>query len=56
MEFLRYLSGEISAGELLSPLEDHEIPVRMLSAAYESHVNSITGKNPIVIKSMLPGS
>lgn len=52
VEFFRYLSGQLPRKSLRSPLEDHAIPVQMLSAVYESHVNARMGKNPVIVKSL----
>lgn len=51
-EFFRYLTGQLSEQELRSPLRDHAIPVRMLSAVYESHANAKRGDHPVIVKPM----
>lgn len=51
-EFFRYLAGKLTEQELRSPLWDHAIPVRMLSAVYESHANLQRGDNPVIVKPM----
>ncbi|MFO0878130.1 MAG: Gfo/Idh/MocA family oxidoreductase [Gemmataceae bacterium] len=51
-EFFRYLAGELPEGELRSPLADHAVPVRMMAAVYQSHVNAQRGDNPLIEKSM----
>lgn len=51
-EFFRYLAGQLPEKELKSPLSDHAIPVRMLSAVYESHANAQRGDNPVIVKPM----
>ncbi|MDW8244801.1 MAG: Gfo/Idh/MocA family oxidoreductase, partial [Thermogemmata sp.] len=49
-EFFRYLSGELKEDELRSPLQDHLVPVRLLTAVYESHVQYLQGGNPVIVK------
>jgi hypothetical protein len=51
-EFFRYLAGQLTEQDLRSPLRDHAIPVRMLSAVYESHANAQRGDNPVIVNPM----
>lgn len=51
-EFFRYLAGQISEQELRSPLQDHAIPVRILSAVYQSHVQTQRGEHPLILQPM----
>lgn len=50
-EFFRFLAGQLTEEELRSSLSDHAIPVRMLSAVYESHANALRGHHPVILKS-----
>ena len=47
-EFLGYLIGIVSKTELTSNIDDHLIPVQIMSGVYRSHNNYIRGLNPIV--------
>ncbi|MBA2226678.1 MAG: Gfo/Idh/MocA family oxidoreductase [Thermogemmata sp.] len=49
-EFFRYIAGQLPEADLRSPLTDHAIPVRMISAVYESHVKAQQGDNPVIVK------
>jgi hypothetical protein len=49
-EFFSYLAGQKSEQELRSPLHDHAIPVRILSAVYESLANAQRGADPVITK------
>jgi len=47
-EFLGVATGRLPAASLASPLLDHAVPTRLLSALYESHVLLTRGENPVV--------
>lgn len=47
-EFLSFLVGTISKSELLSNIDDHLVPVQIMSGVYRSHNNYIRGLNPLV--------
>jgi predicted dehydrogenase len=47
-EFLKVVRGELAQGSMQSELLDHEVPTRMLSALYRSHVARRAGQNPII--------
>lgn len=47
-EFLGYLVGTVGKSELTSNIDDHLIPVQIMSGVYRSHNNYIRGLNPIV--------
>ncbi|MEZ6141693.1 MAG: Gfo/Idh/MocA family oxidoreductase [Zavarzinella sp.] len=49
-EFFRYLAGQVTENDLRSLIQDHAIPVCMLSAAYESHAKAQRGENPLIKK------
>jgi hypothetical protein len=40
--------GEIPKHNLVSNIDDHEIPVRLMSSVYQSHVMQQMGLPPIV--------
>jgi predicted dehydrogenase len=47
-EFLAVATGRLPATTLASPLLDHAVPTRLLSALYESHVLLSRAENPVV--------
>jgi hypothetical protein len=47
-EFLKFISGEIDRKDLTSNIDDHEMPVKIMSAVYQSHINYTMGKSPLV--------
>lgn len=47
-EFLQFLSGEIRKTELKSNIDDHKIPVQIMSSIYLSHIMQNCGRDPIV--------
>ena len=47
-EFLSYLIGAVSKSELRSNIDDHLVPVQIMSGIYRSHNNYIRGLNPLV--------
>lgn len=47
-EFLGFLSGKINKAELTSNIDDHLMPVQIMSGIYRSHNNYIRGQNPLV--------
>ena len=47
-EFLGYLIGLMSKSELTSNIDDHLVPVQIMSGVYRSHNRYIRGLNPIV--------
>jgi predicted dehydrogenase len=47
-EFLRVVRGELPLASMRSGLLDHEVPTRMLSAFYRSHVARRAGENPVI--------
>jgi predicted dehydrogenase len=47
-EFLGVATGMLPVTSLASPLLDHALPTRLLSALYESHVLLTRGGNPVV--------
>lgn len=48
IDFLNYLQGTIGKNELSSNIEDHLMPVQIMSGIYQSHIKYIQGKNPLV--------
>lgn len=48
IEFLKFILGRISRKDLTSNIDDHEIPVQIMSSIYESHIKYKNGDNPIV--------
>lgn len=47
-EFLSFLQGSIPKQKLTSNIDDHLIPVQMMSGVYRSHNQYKKGKNPLV--------
>ena len=47
-EFLSYLIGAVSKSEFRSNIDDHLVPVQIMSGIYRSHNNYIRGLNPLV--------
>jgi hypothetical protein len=47
-EFLEFIQGSISKQSLKSNIDDHEIPVKIMSSIYTSHILQQRGGNPIV--------
>lgn len=47
-EFLSYLFGMLTKGNLTSNIDDHLMPVQIMSGVYRSHNNYMNGKNPII--------
>lgn len=47
-ESVDFLRGEKSLQELTSHLEDHAVPVHIMSSAYISHIRRIRGMDPVV--------
>lgn len=47
-DFLGYLQGMIRKNNLLSNIDDHLVPVQIMSGIYQSHIKYIKGENPIV--------
>lgn len=52
-EFLGYLIGMVKKSELISNIDDHLMPVQIMSGIYKSHNNYIRGLNPIVSYNLL---
>jgi predicted dehydrogenase len=47
-EFLSFMQGSITRQDLLSNIDDHEIPVKIMSSIYLSHIQQTVGLNPLV--------
>jgi hypothetical protein len=47
-EFLDAIDGRVSKQGLRSSIEDHDIPTKLMSAIYASHVQRMRGQYPIV--------
>jgi len=47
-DFLAYLQGMISKEQITSSIDDHLVPVQIMSGVYQSHVRYTEGKNPLV--------
>ncbi len=52
LEFLGFIRGIVSKAELTSSIEDHFIPVQIMSGVYQSHNRRIRGANPLVVKAI----
>ncbi|MGZ3458077.1 MAG: Gfo/Idh/MocA family protein [Archangium sp.] len=48
VEFLQFIRGELPSERVRSSIEDHRIPVRLMSAVYSSQVLQREGQNPLV--------
>lgn len=47
-EFLGYISGKIGKEKITSNIDDHLMPVQIMSGIYRSHNKYIRGSNPLV--------
>lgn len=47
-EFIRYVLGYLAKQELLSSIEDHAVPVKLMSMTYQSHIKQSNNLNPII--------
>ena len=52
IEFLEFISGKRTRRELSSSIEDHCIPVEIMSSVYVSHNLQREGRNPLVFKDL----
>ncbi|MFE8601539.1 Gfo/Idh/MocA family protein [Archangium violaceum] len=48
VEFLQFIRGELPRERVRSSIEEHRVPVRLMSSVYASHVLQREGNNPIV--------
>lgn len=48
VDFLGYLQGFIGKDKLSSNIDDHLMPVQIMSGVYRSHIQYSEGKNPLV--------
>lgn len=51
-EFIEFLLGHRPKKSLRSALEDHLVPVQLMSGVYRSHVQRGQGANPVVVKAI----
>jgi hypothetical protein len=51
-EFVEFLLGHRPKESLRSQLEDHLVPVQLMSGVYRSHVLRERGANPVVVKAL----
>jgi hypothetical protein len=47
IEFIQYMLGNVSKKDVKSNLPTHEVPVKIMSSIYKSHIYQNIGKNPI---------
>lgn len=47
-EFIQFLTGNIANEQLKSNITSHEVPVKIMSSIYASHVQQRNGNNPLV--------
>lgn len=47
-EFLGFLNGKVKKEKLVSNIDDHMMPVQMMSGIYRSHIRYVSGLNPII--------
>lgn len=48
IEFLEFIRGTRKKADILSNITTHEIPVKIMSSVYSSHINYKKGKSPVV--------
>ncbi len=48
LEFINFIQGKIQKKDLLSNFDSHEIPMRIMSSIYKSHIQYNNKKSPIV--------
>lgn len=48
LEFVRSIKGELLPSELTSNIDDHQLPVEIMSAMYSSHIRYQARDNPLV--------
>jgi len=51
-EFLQFILGAKEKKDLISNIDSHSVPVKIMSTLYQSHILSKEGKNPIVTTSL----
>ena len=47
-DFVRYLNNELSKDDIDSKIDDHQLPVKIMSGAYQSHILRNRDENPII--------
>lgn len=47
-EFIKYVLGYLNKQDLLSNIEDHVVPVKLMSMTYQSHVKQSSNLNPVI--------
>jgi hypothetical protein len=47
-EFLGFLYGTVNKSQLSSNIDDHLMPVQIMSGVYQSHIKYMNGDNPLV--------
>jgi len=53
LEFIRFITGLIEKPELKSNIESHDLPTKIMSGIYQSHVQFINKGNPLIKMSIL---
>ena len=48
IEYIKFVRGEVKKDDLRSNITSHEIPVKIMSSIYKSHIKQRVGRNPIV--------
>lgn len=47
-DFLAYLQGKVNKSKLVSNIDDHLMPVQIMSGVYQSHIRYMRGENPLI--------
>lgn len=53
IEFIDFLLGKKTKKDIISNIETHEIPVKMMRGIYQSNSSYVNGKNPVIRISLL---
>lgn len=48
IEFFDFVRKKITKDQLISSIDSHEVPVKIMSSVYRSHVNQVQGNSPLV--------
>jgi hypothetical protein len=48
LEFIKYIRGDIHKSQLISNIDDHALPVKIMSSIYKSHINTVNGLSPVI--------
>lgn len=48
LEFIYFIKGRIKKDQLLSNIDQHQVPVKIMSAAYQSHIQQTQDLSPLI--------